>query len=86
MVFIYWERQGSDNQCGAHCLNGLLQGPRFSFEDLNAIAARLDEGEALLRAPDALGEAVPVHEGSSHNANKSGNYSISVLDRPMGAS
>lgn len=47
MAYVYHERQ-LGNLCGVHCVNNLLQGPRFGPGDLAEIAARLDRKEQRL--------------------------------------
>mmetsp|Transcript_81836 Transcript_81836/g.227969 ORF Transcript_81836/g.227969 Transcript_81836/m.227969 type:complete len:467 (-) Transcript_81836:71-1471(-) len=72
-MYIYHERQ-LGNLCGVHCVNNLLQGPRFGPGDLAEIGVRLDKKEQSL-----LGG---LRHGSSENFDSSaegGNFSIQVL-------
>lgn len=73
-TYIYHERQ-LGALCGVHCVNNLLQGPRFGPGDLAEIGVRLDKKERRL-----LG--VEDQDISSCNFDASadgGNFSIQVL-------
>lgn len=73
--FVYHERQ-LGNLCGVHCVNNLLQGPRFGPGDLAEIGARLDKKEArLLR-----GAGVPGCRSENYDDKADGgNFSVQVL-------
>lgn len=74
-MHVYHERQ-LGALCGVHCVNNLLQGPRFGPGDLAEIAIRLDEKERRLLGGKEL------EMGSSCNFDGSadgGNFSIQVL-------
>jgi len=89
-TYIYHERQ-LGALCGVHCVNNLLQGPRFGPGDLAEIGVRLDKKERRLLSKSRLGSAAgsrgpsPSLEAetcSSPNFDGSadgGNFSIQVL-------
>lgn len=54
--FVYHERQ-LGALCGVHCVNNLLQGPRFGPGDLAEIGVRLDRKERRLLAGSSGGAA-----------------------------
>lgn len=82
---VYHERQ-LGGLCGVHCLNNLLQGPRFGPGDLAEIGVELDQAEKEL-----LHTGVTTHGGEGENAHvehqpynvdssaDGGNFSIQVL-------
>lgn len=72
MSHIYHERQ-LGGLCGVHCLNNLLQGPRFGPGDLAEIGVQLDRDEKLLLGSDA---SEPYNVDPSADG---GNFSIQVL-------
>jgi len=83
---IYHERQ-LGGLCGVHCLNNLLQGPRFGPGDLAEIGVELDQVEKELLTAGATtqgaesSESAPV-EHRPYNVDSSadgGNFSIQVL-------
>jgi len=47
--------------CGAHLLNAICQGPKFSEEQLTAISRQLDEVERTIT--DGLGPGAPGPRG-----------------------
>jgi Ataxin-3 len=67
---LYFEKQ-SANLCGQHCLNNLMQGPRFSLDTLMTVARQLDQEEKKLLSDDS--------EFVSTNVDESGNFSLQVL-------
>jgi len=89
-TYIYHERQ-LGALCGVHCVNNLLQGPRFGPGDLAEIGVRLDKKEQRLLRKGIRGEgatgsgASPRLDGEgspSPNFDGSadgGNFSIQVL-------
>mmetsp|Transcript_51232 Transcript_51232/g.81392 ORF Transcript_51232/g.81392 Transcript_51232/m.81392 type:complete len:525 (+) Transcript_51232:36-1610(+) len=78
---IYHERQ-LGALCGVHCVNNLLQGPRFGPGDLAEIAVRLDKKERRLLGKTCRAGGTSGEESSSCNFDSSadgGNFSIQVL-------
>lgn len=78
MAHIYHERQ-LGGLCGVHCLNNLLQGPRFGPGDLAEIGIELDEQEqALIRqqSSELLGASDFKNVDTSADG---GNFNIQVL-------
>jgi len=76
-MYIYHERQ-LGALCGCHCVNNLLQGPRFGPGDLAEIGVRLDKKERRLlggQAPDGEAGSGGNFDGSADG----GNFSIDVL-------
>ena len=69
MEIVYWEKQGRDRLCAVHCVNSLLQGPRFSEFDFSRIGQALDKAEAALGIK-AAGE----------NMDATGYFSIGVIE------
>ena len=67
--FIYWEKQDSDQLCGLHCLNSLLQAPIFNEIDLAEIGQSLDQAERNLLENQEI----------QSNVNESGNFTYQVL-------
>ncbi len=67
---LYFEKQ-SANLCGQHCLNNLMQAPRFSLDNLMMVARQLDQEERSLLDDDS--------EFESTNVDESGNFSLQVL-------
>ena len=49
---LYFEKQ-SANLCGQHCLNNLMQSPKFSLDTLMTVAGQLDQDERKLLADDS---------------------------------
>ena len=45
---VYWEAQLSDNLCGLHCLNNILQAPIYDEISLSEIAMQLERDEAKI--------------------------------------
>jgi ataxin-3 len=74
---VYWEKQDSDQLCGLHCLNSLLQGPIFTEFDLAEIGMELDQRERLLL------DDVSAQAGVQTNVNDSGNFTFQVLVEAM---
>ena len=66
---IYWEKQDSDQLCGLHCLNSLLQAPIFNEIDLAEIGQLLDQDERNLLENQEI----------QSNVNESGNFTFQVL-------
>lgn len=93
-AYVYHERQ-LGALCGVHCLNNLLQGPRFGPGDLAEIGVELDAEERELLTRGGDGEAEPTAaangssgglEGQPYNVDSSadgGNFSIQVLARAL---
>ena len=69
LEIVYWEKQGKDRLCAVHCVNSLLQGPKFSEFDFSRIGQALDKAEAALGIK-AAGE----------NMDASGYFSIGVIE------
>lgn len=70
---IYWEKQDSDQMCGMHCLNSILQGPIFNEIDLAELGAVLDQRERNLLGGESM----------QTNVNDSGYFSFQVLVEAM---
>lgn len=45
---VYWEAQLSDQLCGLHCLNNILQAPIYDEISLSEVAIKLETEEAAL--------------------------------------
>lgn len=73
---VYHERQ-LGSLCGLHCINNLLQGPRFGPGDLAEIGARLDRREQRLMG-GCFVDGSPGGENFDGSAD-GGNFSIQVL-------
>jgi len=72
--FIYHERQ-LGNLCGVHCVNNLLQGPRYGPGDFAEIGMALDRKEQKL-----LGETNKMKKASeNYDAKGGGHFSLQVL-------
>lgn len=74
---VYWEKQDSDQLCGVHCINSLLQGPVFNEIDLAEIGLELDRKEQNL-----LDDSPSTHPVQT-NVNDSGNFTFQVLIEAM---
>eukprot|EP00419_Tripos_fusus_P056284 CAMPEP_0172812828 /NCGR_PEP_ID=MMETSP1075-20121228/10278_1 /TAXON_ID=2916 /ORGANISM="Ceratium fusus, Strain PA161109" /LENGTH=484 /DNA_ID=CAMNT_0013652427 /DNA_START=44 /DNA_END=1495 /DNA_ORIENTATION=+ len=72
MTYVYHERQLA-SLCGVHCVNNLLQGPRFGPGDFAEIGVRFDRREKRL-----LGNRAATTENCDAGAD-GGNFSIQVL-------
>eukprot|EP00927_Polykrikos_kofoidii_P061324 TRINITY_DN56168_c0_g1_i1.p1 TRINITY_DN56168_c0_g1~~TRINITY_DN56168_c0_g1_i1.p1 ORF type:complete len:474 (-),score=77.47 TRINITY_DN56168_c0_g1_i1:748-2169(-) len=77
MLHIYHERQ-LGKLCGVHCVNNLLQSPRFGPGDLAEIAIRLDKKERRLLGGDDPRD-VDRSAGNVDAFADGGNFSIQVL-------
>jgi len=88
MTFIYHEKQEA-NLCARHCLNNLLQGPKFTEIDLMQIAEQISKDEAeLIRGSavsDTRDEDLSAWLSTEQNAHvdESGNFSLPVLERAL---
>jgi len=87
-TFIYHEKQEA-SLCARHCLNNLLQGPKFTEIDLMQIAEQISkEEEELIRASavsDTRDEDLSAWLRTEQNAHvdESGNFSLPVLERAL---
>merc|ERR1719326_2532235 len=63
-TYIYHERQ-LGALCGVHCVNNLLQGPRFGPGDLAEIGVRLDKKEQRLLRKGSRGGGASGSRGGS---------------------
>jgi len=87
-TFIYHEKQEA-SLCARHCLNNLLQGPKFTEIDLMQIAEQISNEEAeLIRASavsDTRDEDLSAWLRTEQNAHvdESGNFSLPVLERAL---
>jgi len=72
MTYVYHERQLA-SLCGVHCVNNLLQGPRFGPGDFAEIGVKFDRREKRL-----LGSKTAMTENCDAGAD-GGNFSIQVL-------
>lgn len=73
-VVCYWEKQQADKLCAVHCLNAVVQGPRFSAGQMGEVARKLDMQEQELGISSGQG---------SQNVDASGNFSISVIENAL---
>mmetsp|Transcript_91026 Transcript_91026/g.253429 ORF Transcript_91026/g.253429 Transcript_91026/m.253429 type:complete len:494 (+) Transcript_91026:42-1523(+) len=76
-LYVYHERQ-LGNLCGVHCINNLLQGPRFGPGDLAEIGARLDRKEQKLLG-GLISRGPLTHSENFDGAADGGNFSVQVL-------
>lgn len=90
-TFVYHEKQEA-SLCARHCLNNLLQGPKYTEIDLMQIAEQVKQDEIkLLKATadpkDGGGDAALAqwlaNEGNAH-VDEAGNFSLPVLERALG--
>merc|ERR1712232_1091602 len=86
-MVIYWERQGQSRSCAVHCVNTILQGPRFKNDDFWRFAGELDMQEQSLMAAchenqTSTGGA-PQTIGASHNSDETGNFSLGVIEKAL---
>ena len=86
---LYFEKQ-SANLCGQHCLNNLMQSPKFSLDTLMTVAGQLDQEERKLLADNSDFASTNVSASSIIEKNikkkkfepqvdESGNFSLQVL-------
>lgn len=87
-TFIYHEKQEA-SLCARHCLNNLLQGPKFTEIDLMQIAEQISkEEEDLIRrsaVSDTRDEDLSAWLRTEQNSHvdDSGNFSLPVLERAL---
>jgi len=87
-TFIYHEKQEA-SLCARHCLNNLLQGPKFTEIDLMQIAEQIskEEEEMIRRSAlsDTRDEDLSAWLRTEKNAHvdESGNFSLPVLERAL---
>jgi len=70
--YIYWEAQLSDNMCGLHCLNNVLQGPIYDEVSLSEVAIQMEQEEARITG-----------QASGNNVSLDGNFNIQVITRAI---
>jgi len=87
-TFIYHEKQEA-SLCARHCLNNLLQGPKFTEIDLMQIAEQISKEEEDLIRQSAVSntrdEDLSAWLRTEQNAHvdESGNFSLPVLERAL---
>lgn len=79
-TYVYFEKQSNDKLCGLHCLNSLLQYPKFNAVSLAEIAQNLDEMERKLYEEDTESQNILKPIG---NVDDDGNYNIQVLSEAL---
>lgn len=83
IFWIYHERQQAA-LCGQHALNNLLQGAKFTTDQLRRDAMALDQIELnMYGPPGSPARLARMREGSS-NVDGYGNFSVQVLQRALG--
>jgi len=87
-TFIYHEKQEA-SLCARHCLNNLLQGPKFTEIDLMQIAEQISKEEEEMIRRSALSDtrdqdlSAWLRTEQNAHVDESGNFSLPVLERAL---
>jgi len=75
---VYWESQLSDNLCGLHCLNNVLQAPIYDEISLSEIAIDIERLESQLTGV----YEVPAAD-QNNNVSLDGNFNVQVISKAL---